>query len=167
MPIVTLSIVAGAAAQMFDNNGVPLSGGKFYTYVASTNTPLATYTSSSGTVAHANPIVLDSAGRVPGGEIWLDYASQYKFVLKTSAEVLIGTYNNIGGSFTGSPITATFTGNGSTTVFTLPSSPAGLATTQVYVSGVYQQKSTYTVASTTLTFSEAPPNSAAIEVVYT
>ena len=167
MPTVTLSIVAGAAAQMFDNNGVPLSGGKFYTYQAGTSTPLTTYTSSSGATAHANPIVLDAAGRVPGGEIWLNYAYRYKFVLKTSDDVLIATYDNIGGSFNASPITANFTGNGSTTAFTLLSAPTSLETTQVYVSGVYQQKNTYTVASTTLTFSQAPPNATTIEVVYT
>ena len=94
---VLLSPVGGVAGQFFDNNGAPLSGGKMYTYVAGTTTPQATYTSSSGITAHANPIVLDSGGRVPGGEIWLTDGLQYKFVLKTSTDVLIGTYDNVNG----------------------------------------------------------------------
>jgi hypothetical protein len=92
---VNISPVGGAAAQFFDNNGVILSGGKIYTYAAGTTTPQATYTSSSGGTAHTNPIILDSAGRVPNGEIWLTGGASYKFVLKTSADVLIGTYDNI------------------------------------------------------------------------
>ena len=75
---VFLSPVGGAAAQFFTNNGVILSGGKLYTYAAGTTTPAATFTSSSGNTNHTNPIILDSAGRVPGGEIWLN-APPYKF----------------------------------------------------------------------------------------
>lgn len=92
---VNLSPVGGVAGQFFDNNGVPLSGGKIYTYTAGTTTNQATYTNASGTVAHTNPIVLDSGGRVPSGEIWLTDGLQYKFVIKTSTDVLIGTYDNI------------------------------------------------------------------------
>lgn len=94
---VNLSPLAGAAAQFFDNNGVILSGGKIYTYAAGTTTPQAVYTSSAGTTPHANPIVLDSAGRVPGGEIWLTDGLFYKFVLETSAAILLGTYDNLDG----------------------------------------------------------------------
>jgi len=92
---VQLSMFAGAGAQFFDNNGVPLAGGLVYSYVAGTTTPLATYTTNTGLIAHSNPIVLDSAGRVPSGEIWLTSGSTYKFVLNTSTGVLIGTYDNI------------------------------------------------------------------------
>src|SRR5574343_1019557 len=95
---VFLSPVGGAGAQFFDNNGNPLSGGKLYTYSAGTTTPQATYTSSSGAAFHTNPIVLDSAGRVPGSsEIWLSDGQVYKFVLKDANDVLIATYDNISG----------------------------------------------------------------------
>jgi hypothetical protein len=94
---VNLSLFAGAGAQFFDNSGVILTGGKIYTYLAGTTTPAATYTSSSGSTAQANPIILDSAGRVPG-EIWLTSGVVYKFVVKTSTDVLIGTYDNISGA---------------------------------------------------------------------
>jgi hypothetical protein len=165
MPAVSLSIFGGVGAQFFDNNGNPLSGGKIYTYEAGTTTPLATYTSGTGVTAHTNPIVLDSAGRVPGGEIW-NQLQLYKFVLETSAGVLIATYDNVGSSFNATAIIANFTGNGSTVAFTLASAPAGENATNVYINGVYQQKNTYSVAGAVLTFSEAPPVTSSIEVNY-
>jgi hypothetical protein len=166
MPTVTLSIFAGVGAQLFDDSGNVLTGGKIYTYEAGTTTPLASYTSSAGTTAHSNPIILNAAGRVPTGEIWLDYTELYKFVVTTSTDVLIATYDNVGGSFNTSPIIANFTGTGSQVNFTLASSPASESSTQVYINGVYQQKNTYSVAGSVITFSEAPPLTSTIEVNY-
>lgn len=166
MPAVSLSIFGGVGAQFFDNNGNPLSGGKIYTYEAGTTTPLVTYTSSTGNTAHTNPIVLDSAGRVPsGGEIW-NALQLYKFVLKTSADATLATYDNVGSSFNASAIIVNFTGNGSTVAFTLASAPASENTTNVYINGVYQQKNTYSIAGAVITFSEAPPVNSSIEVNY-
>ena len=59
----------------------------------------------------------------------------------------------------------TFTGNGSTTAYTLSTSPASRNYTMVTVGGVVQAKSTYSVAGTTLTFSTAPPNTSPVEIV--
>ena len=60
----------------------------------------------------------------------------------------------------GAPATITrqvFSGTGSQTVFTLASDPGGLGNSaQIYIGGVYQQRSTYTIIGTTLTFSQAP-----------
>lgn len=86
----------GNAQQFFDNTGVPLNGGLLYTYQAGSTTPLATYTDINGTVANANPIVLDASGRL-ASEVWLTYGVNYKFVLKNSAGSTIGTYDNIYG----------------------------------------------------------------------
>jgi hypothetical protein len=90
-----LSPVGGAAAQFLDNNGNPLTGGKLFTYAAGTTTPQATFTTFVGNVAHSNPIILDAAGRVPSGEIWLTATLDYKFTLTTSADVPIATWDNI------------------------------------------------------------------------
>lgn len=167
MPTVSLSIFGGVGAQFFDNNGVILTGGKIFTYEAGTTTPLPTYTSSTGNTAHTNPIVLDSAGRVPnGGEIWNDYSKLYKFVLKTSADVTIATYDNVGGSFNTGAIIANFTGDGIDTTFNLASAPANENATNIYINGVYQQKNTYSIAGVVVTFSEAPPVTSSIEVNY-
>jgi hypothetical protein len=86
----------GNGQQFFDNNGVPLNGGLLYVYQAGSSTPLTTYTDINGTVANSNPIVLDASGR-SATEIWLTYGYFYKFVLKDSAGVTLGTYDNIYG----------------------------------------------------------------------
>lgn len=93
---VVISLFSGIGAQFFDSSGDPLTGGLIYTYAAGTTTPLATYTSSTGTTPHTNPIVLDAAGRV--NEVWLDELSNYKFILKTSTGITIGTYDNVYGA---------------------------------------------------------------------
>lgn len=105
MPSVVLSPIGGAGEQFFDNSGNVLSGGKIYTYSAGTTTPLATYNSVAGITANANPIVLNAAGRV-AGEIWLIFGSSYKFVLKTSTGVTVGTWDNITGTPTALTIAA-------------------------------------------------------------
>jgi hypothetical protein len=162
---VFLSPVGGVAAQFFTNSGVPLSGGKLYTYIAGTTTPQATYTSSSGSTNHTNPIILDSAGRVPGGEIWLS-SSSYKFVLNTSTDVLIATYDNVSGIGAASYQVDNFTGTGAQTTFTLSAASFGENYTFVYINGIYQNKNTYTVSDATLAFSTAPPLTSLIEVMY-
>ena len=92
---VNLSALAGAGQQFFDDNGTPLAGGKLYSYVAGTTTPQVAYTSASGVTPLSNPIILNSAGRVATGEIWLTTGNNYKFVLKTSTDVTIATWDNI------------------------------------------------------------------------
>lgn len=51
-----------------------------------------------------------------------------------------------------------FSGDGSTVAFTLSVDPGSENNTFVMVGGVYQQKDTYSVSGTTLTFSTAPPS---------
>jgi len=163
---VLLSPVGGAAAQFFTNTGAVLTGGKLYSYEAGTTTPQVTYTTSAGNVARTNPIILDAAGRVPsGGLIWITSAA-YKFVLTDSTDVLIATYDNVYGIGATSYQIQNFTGTGSQTVFTLNTASFGENYTFVYINGVYQNKNTYTVSSTTLTFSEAPPLTSLIEVMF-
>ena len=63
--------------------------------------------------------------------------------------------------------TDTFTGNGSTTAFTLTEIPANATQIMVFVDGILQKSSTnYSVNTTTgvVTFTSAPDNSAEIEV---
>jgi hypothetical protein len=91
---INLSAFAGAGAQFSDANGAPLTGGLIYTYLAGTSTPATTYTTRDGTTNNTNPIVLDAAGRTPN-EIWLDGGVLYKFVLKSSTYVQIGSYDSI------------------------------------------------------------------------
>jgi hypothetical protein len=156
---VFLSPVGGVAAQFFTNTGAVLTGGKLYTYAAGTTTPLTSYTTSAGNVARTNPIILDAAGRVAeGGEIWITSAS-YKFVLRDSTDVLIATYDNISGI--GAASVLNYTGDGTTVAYAVTGNVVS-----VYINGVYQNKNTYSVSSGTLTFSQAPPFTSLIEILY-
>jgi hypothetical protein len=58
-----------------------------------------------------------------------------------------------------------FTGNGSTTQYTLTTTPTNKNFTIVTVGGLVQNKVNYSVSGTILTFTTAPPNTAPIEVV--
>ncbi len=62
-----------------------------------------------------------------------------------------------GGGGSGNWTTDLFSGDGTTVAFTLSVDPASEDNTFVFIEGVYQQKDTYSVSTTTLTFSEAPP----------
>jgi len=86
----------GNGFQFFTTTGIPLAGGKIYTYQAGSSTPLATYTDNTGATANANPIVLGTDGR-PATEIWLTYGYNYKFVLKDASDSTIQTYDNLYG----------------------------------------------------------------------
>jgi hypothetical protein len=151
--MATTSLSPTPKLQFFDANGDPLAGGLLYTYEAGSTTPLATYTDSTGVSANTNPIVLDSRGEA---NVWLSGAI-YKFALYTSAGVLIWTVDNINGS----TFASNATGDGTTTAFSVVN-----GFTAIYINGVYQNRNTYTVTSGTVTFSQAPPLTSIIEVVY-
>lgn len=102
---VTLSLIGGAGWQFFDDNGVPLAGGKIYTYFAGTTTPQTTYTSRAGDTPNTNPIILDAAGRTPE-QIWSTEGLLYKYVIKDANNVLIRTWDNIGGTVVASDLGA-------------------------------------------------------------
>mgnify|MGYP001010494898 CR=1 FL=1 len=89
-----------------------------------------------------------------------------KFVLNTSADVLIATYDNVSGIGAASYQVNNFTGTGSQTAFTLSTASLGENFTFVYINGVYQNKNTYAVSGVTLTFSQAPPITSLIEVMF-
>ena len=74
-----------------------------------------------------------------------------------------GAIAGSGGGASGSSVDQnTYTGDGSTTAFTLAEAPTGEDNTIVFIDGVYQDDSTYSVSGTTLTFSTAPANSRVI-----
>jgi hypothetical protein len=109
--------------QFIDANGAPLAGGKLYTYVAGTTTPLATYTTYTGATPNANPVILDSAGRA---SVWLGVGS-YKFVLTDSVNVLVYTTDNIVNAGIGTMQPAVVATQGQTAVTVLPYTMGGSA----------------------------------------
>ena len=52
-------------SQQFDELGEPLNGGLLYFWAAGTTTPQSAYQDAALTLPYPNPIVLDSAGRIP------------------------------------------------------------------------------------------------------
>ncbi len=87
---MTTSLLPEPKIQFFDNNGAPLNGGLVYTYNPGTLIAKDSYTTNAGTVAHPNPVVLDSAGRA---SIWL--SGYYRIILRDSAGVLIWDIDNV------------------------------------------------------------------------
>lgn len=65
--------------------GVPLAGGKLYTYEAGTTKLAATYQDQDLKTRNENPIPLDATG---SALIWLDPAKSYKFVLKNKLGIV-------------------------------------------------------------------------------
>jgi len=134
--------------QFVDANGAPLAGGKLYTYAAGTTTPLATYTTNTGNISNANPVILDSAGRA---SVWLG-AGSYKFVLKDSTDVLVYTTDNIVNAGAGTMQPAVVATQGQTVFTVLPYTMGGSAI--VTRNGLVQEYNVdYTETnSTTITF---------------
>jgi hypothetical protein len=59
-----------------------------------------------------------------------------------------------------------FTGDGTTTTFTLTTAPSALGNElQIFIDGVYQERSGYVVTGSNIVFSEAPPSLSTIEVL--
>jgi hypothetical protein len=91
----------GNDAPFLDSSGNPLSGGLLYTYTAGSSDAETTYTTSAGSVANANPVVLNSNGYPAAAgsvvSIWLTAGVSYKFTLKTSAGVTVWERDNIDG----------------------------------------------------------------------
>jgi hypothetical protein len=77
--------------QFFTAAGVPLVGGKLFTYASGTTVPLATYTTSAAITANANPVILDSRGEA---NVWFG-PSRYTLVLKDSLDNLIWTADGV------------------------------------------------------------------------
>jgi hypothetical protein len=100
--------------QFFTAAGVPLVGGKLYTYASGTTTPLATYTDSTANTANANPVILDSRGEA---DVWFG-PSRYSLTLKDSLDNLIWTAAGVN-SVLGSQ-NAVIIATATQTVFTVP-----------------------------------------------
>jgi hypothetical protein len=77
--------------QPLDDDGVIVPLGKLYFYEAGTVTPATVYQDADMQVAHANPVVLDTAGRAT---IYLPAAS-FKVIFKTAADATLWTVDPV------------------------------------------------------------------------
>lgn len=71
-----------------DGNGLSMAGAKLYFYTTGTSTPQNTYSDSGLTTPNANPVVADANGLWPAIYLGL---TDYKAILKTSADVTVLT----------------------------------------------------------------------------
>lgn len=103
------------------------------------------------------------------GGVGIVNASYISITDHVSADTFINDHRNwaIVGSppSAGSLIVEDFTGDGVTVDYVLSSNPISETNTQIYMDGVYQSKSTYSLVGSIITFDSAPPNGVAIEVV--
>lgn len=133
MPSVSISPVFNGA-QFFDNLGQPLNGGKLFQYEAgSFSVQQATYTDDTGNTPNANPIVLDSSGRMPT-DIWLENGLAYNLVLTQSdGTTVLESVDNIIGVVPSTP-----GGGGPTVIWTpLVETPTFVSPAQFLVPGNY------------------------------
>lgn len=140
------NIVAGAVGQLLlikNNSGASIT---FYNNTSGTGAKIITGTQNNLIVTDQSTIMLE----------YNSYNSAWNVIGGSGSTTSSGNMNK-----------DVFSGNASQTVFTLNADPTTQNNTFVFISGVYQQKSTYTISSTTLTFSSAPPTGTNnIEVLY-
>lgn len=90
---MSLTLAPVAQQQFFDDNGDPLAGGMFYTWLSGTSTPSPVYKDALMISTYTNPIVLDAAGRLPSpGTMYFDVLA-YKTRLTDANGVGIGENN--------------------------------------------------------------------------
>lgn len=77
--------------QILSAAGLPLVGGKIYTYAAGTNNPKDTYTDAAGVAKQANPIVLNARGEPDSPIFW---NGAYKVEIRDTLNNLIYTVDN-------------------------------------------------------------------------
>jgi hypothetical protein len=160
------------------NDAITLTGGQNITLTRTsaneiniaTTTLGDTYTIKAGAKAGSSvPLQLDAAAGTDSA-VNLTQGAGITLTQTSATEITIAA------TATGTSVVKDqFTGNNSTTAFTLSVTPTAAANLNIFISGVYQNSkdsggaANYTVAGTTLTFATAPPTTAAngIEVVIT
>lgn len=159
------------------NDAITLTGGTDITLTRTSASEITiastasgdTYTLQAGAKAGSSvPLQLDAAAG-SDSTVNLTEGTGITLTQNSATEVTIA-------SAAGVTITKDqFTGNNSTTAFTLSTTPTSADNLNIFISGVYQNSkdsggtANYTVAGTTLTFATAPPTTATngIEVVIT
>lgn len=156
-----------------DKNGDPLDNGYLYFGEVNKNpetNPIQVYYDSAFTQPAAQPLRTSNGYVMRNGSPALIYAgSQFSVTVRDKNNALV-IYSPVGygidpGSITGSVNVQDYTGDGTTTTYGMGASPSTINATNVYIDGVYQEKNTYTISGTSLTFSEAPPLYSGIEIV--
>lgn len=146
-----------------DADGQPLENG--YIWIGAVNlspqaNPIAVYWDDAQTIPAQQPIrTLNGYPSWNGTPARFYVTDDYSIqVLDSKGSVVYTSLN--GNAFPGSAgnLYVNATGDGVTTVFSVPFVPS-----LIFINGVYQNQSTYTLAGGDVTFSEAPPLTSVIE----
>lgn len=84
-------IMPAPKPQFFGANGLPLVGGKLYTYTAGTTVPRLTYSDAASTIPQTNPIVLNARGEPSTAIFW---SGSYYVELRDASDNLIYSVDN-------------------------------------------------------------------------
>jgi len=142
-------------------DGQPLENGYIWIGVVNLSpqvNPISVYWDAAQTIPAALPIrTLNGYPARNGTPARFYVASDYSIqVLDNKGSVV---YTSLNDNLSGDGFVASnATGNGSQTVFSVPSVPSA-----IFINGVYQNQNTYTVSGGNVTFSEAPPVTSVIE----
>jgi hypothetical protein len=142
-------------------DGQPLENG--YIWIGTVNlspqvNPISVYWDAAQTISAPQPIrTLNGYPSRNGTPARFYVSSDYSIqVLDSKGSVVYTSLNdNLAG---GGSAASNATGNGVQTVF-----PVSSGISAIYINGVYQNQSTYTVSGGNVTFSEAPPFTSVIE----
>jgi hypothetical protein len=144
-----------------DADGQPLENG--YIWIGAVNlspqvNPIAVFWDDAQTIPAAQPIrTLGGYPVYQGTPSRFYVASDYSIQVLDSKGSLV--YTSLNDNLSGDGFVASnATGDGVQTIFSVSSVPSA-----IFINGVYQNQNTYTVASGSVTFSEAPPTTSVIE----
>jgi len=144
-----------------DIDGQPLEDGYIFIGAANLNpqtNPIIVYQNAALTTVAVQPIRTRGGYPVFSGTPARFYvASDYSIqVLDSKGSVV---YTSLNDNLSGNGfLPSNATGDGTQTIFAVSSVPKA-----IFINGVYQNQNTYTVASGSVTFSEAPPATSVIE----
>ena len=149
-----------------DIDGQPLEDG--YVWIGATNldpqtNPINVYWDAALTLPAAQPIrTLAGYPTNSGTPARLFVGSDYSIRVmdKKGGVVYTSLLDNLYSGGGGGSISANATGDGIQAIFAVSSIPSA-----IYINGVYQNQSTYSVAGGNVTFTQAPPQNSVIEFV--
>lgn len=157
-----------------DKSGSPLDNGYLYFGEVNKNpetNPIQVFYDSAFTQPAAQPLRTSNGYVMRNGSPALIYAgSQFSVTVRDKNNALV-IYSPVGYGVdpatvtSGSVTVQDQTGDGTTVSFGMGASPNTKNATNVYIDGVYQEKDTYSISGSTITFSEAPPLNSGIEIV--
>ena len=165
--------VTGPYPIFTDLDGTPLDDGYLYIGEISQDpetNPIAVYWDANLTIAASQPIRTTNGYAWRNGTPGLIYTgSEFSITIRNKREEFV-LYSPVGYGFDPAAVSASvvqndFVGDGVTVNFALSASPLSKLATSVFINGVYQEKSSYSILGNTLTFTIAPPLNSGIEVM--